>query len=144
MDTGSRKVLAMSISRLQTSYCLMRMPLISIMLWWCNSLSLKLLSVLQSWNICCENRPDRLRASWEGITVAHQWSLSPPASSFKQLNVLLKGKKISYLKMFGEGLQVHSDIKSLVKSSHNISEHGSDKIKTHSNIFRFFAESNFA
>ena len=44
-------------------------------------------------------------------------------------------EKISYLKMFGEGLQVHRDIKSLVKGSHDISEHGSDKIKTHSNIF---------
>ena len=31
--------------------------------------------------------------------------------------------------MFGEGLQVHSDIKSLVKGSYDISEHGSDKIK---------------
>ena len=59
----------------------------------------------------------------------------PSSVWFKQLNIFLN-EKIYYLKMLREGFQVHRDIKSLVKGRHDIAEHGSDKIKTHSNIFQ--------
>ena len=58
----------------------------------------------------------------------------PSSVWFKQLNIFLN-EKIYYLKMLREGLQVHRDIKSLVKGRHDISEHGSDKI----NPFKYFS-----
>ena len=37
-------------------------------------------------------------------------------------------EKLSYLKMLGEGLQVHRDVKGFIEGRHHITEHRPDKM----------------